>query len=1218
MYNSRNLLIKETMRIITLILIALLICPPSYAKRLDEMNANTSPDITNDLIYSQDVSDTSENSHGTGKSLTIKNLLRAGNITVDGVNVGINTTTPQQKLQVVGTVQATAFIGDGSGLTGVAASASDAAYSSSWNGDTTGIASKNSLYDKIETLGSGSVSDSAYGSGWNGDTTVAPSKNALYDKIETIITSGSGINWDSYDAISSLSNDYQFLVNASGTNKDINWENLQQISGFDASVTYNVKQYGAKGDGIQAFDGAITAADNTFTSASASFAASDIGKVITIQNAAGTSLDLTTTIASINSATSVELTSAATDTVSAVSYTYGTDDTTAIRAAFAALGSDSVIGKTGIIFFPEGTYIVNGAFDQSGGSQIAFPAIAFASPVTTFHIKGPVSSAPNAAANNGAIIYGTKYGTNGENAIISVTDSGGGVTGNIARINAVFENIRFRTVQDPTHTALELQHADQSQGDNVIFDTGAYTSITLPTHSDSYALKLPDLYDGNVSGGWKNLKIKTYYNGVRLGEHALIWSSFIVLGVNGLVFKDCRYPAQVFQVAVESVQNSVVVTSSTSTASYFKIYDLDVEHNTGTFSNVTNLVDASNLGVGEIHYSIFDNGGGSTFIKSGGKNISLKNIKTNASETRSASQEQRIIDTSADSATSGGALILAQNDGTALGANQRIGLLGFAGSYSTTGNPYVYGAAIQALTAEAFTASAAGTHLQFRTAPTGSATSVERMRITSQGNIGVGTTTPTKELHVVGGARFTELVSCDTIDTDSSGNLSCGTDSGGGGGVGVGTVNPGNAGYISYYPSSGTTIDDLSVIYSNGTNVGVGTTATPSRLNVNGTVTATAFSGDGSALTGISGGASGWTDGGTNVYLTATTDTVGIGTTGASGSLEIVKQGSAVPLMVSSTATGDGDYLIVNSAGNVGIGTIFPTVKFQVNSSDTTVYSPTAIATANVSIVNPNTTVNNMSQVNYVTGTSAGAVTSAVRTGMIVTDHTSGSVDGDFFITTKAADTLGERLRIKSAGNVGVGTVEPAALFHVGGDGRFGNGTFSNTSANEDLYVEGNLEVDGTIYGSLSGNASTVTTNANLTGDVTSSGNATTLSSTYKGWTDGGTNIYPTLTSDQVAIGTTTPVGTNALTVRGTIGGSGTGPIVLSDANVGIGTTTAPALLTVGSTGSFQIDTSGNTRVGIGTTTAGTIICVKSISSGTAVLGYCTGSLTNSICGTCN
>lgn len=190
MYRS---LIKDYMKIFYSFLILLLICNTSYAKRLDEMNANTSPDITNDFIYSQDVSDTSENSHGTGKSLTIKNLLKAGNITVDGVNVGINTVGPTQQLEVIGTVKATSFIGDGSGLTGVSGSStiSDTAYGVGWDGDTTTGASKNALYDKIETLGSASISDAVYGAGWDGDTTVAPSKNAVYDKIETI-SSGSG------------------------------------------------------------------------------------------------------------------------------------------------------------------------------------------------------------------------------------------------------------------------------------------------------------------------------------------------------------------------------------------------------------------------------------------------------------------------------------------------------------------------------------------------------------------------------------------------------------------------------------------------------------------------------------------------------------------------------------------------------------------------------------------------------------------------------------------------------------------------------------------------------------------------------------------------------------------------------------------------------------------------------------------------------------------
>jgi hypothetical protein len=113
-------------------------------------------------------------------------------------------------------------------------------------------------------------------------------------------------------------------------------------------------------------------------------------------------------------------------------------------------------------------------------------------------------------------------------------------------------------------------------------------------------------------------------------------------------------------------------------------------------------------------------------------------------------------------------------------------------------------------------------------------------------------------------------------------------------------------------------------LYTDGTNFGIGTTGPTQKLQVVGTVSATAFSGDGSALTGVGGGASGWTDGGTNVYTSTTTDLVGIGTTTPSTTLEIVKQGTSAPLMVSATATGDGNYLIVTSTGNIGIGTVSP------------------------------------------------------------------------------------------------------------------------------------------------------------------------------------------------------------------------------------------------------------------------------------------------------
>lgn len=78
------------------------------------------------------------------------------------------------------------------------------------------------------------------------------------------------------------------------------------------------------------------------------------------------------------------------------------------------------------------------------------------------------------------------------------------------------------------------------------------------------------------------------------------------------------------------------------------------------------------------------------------------------------------------------------------------------------------------------------------------------------------------------------------------------------------------------------------------------------------------------------GGDSGWTDGGTNVYATSTGDMVGIGTTTPSSTIEAVKQSSNAYLMLSATAAGDGDVLIVNSAGMVGINDTTPAAKLNI------------------------------------------------------------------------------------------------------------------------------------------------------------------------------------------------------------------------------------------------------------------------------------------------
>lgn len=82
---------------------------------------------------------------------------------------------------------------------------SDTAYAASWDGDTTHAPSKNAVYDEVQTVLSDIstinnsitsienklwdwISDAAFSSSWDWDTTHAPSKNAIYDVLGDVET----------------------------------------------------------------------------------------------------------------------------------------------------------------------------------------------------------------------------------------------------------------------------------------------------------------------------------------------------------------------------------------------------------------------------------------------------------------------------------------------------------------------------------------------------------------------------------------------------------------------------------------------------------------------------------------------------------------------------------------------------------------------------------------------------------------------------------------------------------------------------------------------------------------------------------------------------------------------------------------------------------------------------------------------------------------------
>lgn len=225
------------------------------------------------------------------------------------------------------------------------------------------------------------------------------------------------------------------------------------------------------------------------------------------------------------------------------------------------------------------------------------------------------------------------------------------------------------------------------------------------------------------------------------------------------------------------------------------------------------------------------------------------------------------------------------------------------------------------------------------------------------------------------------------------------------------------------------------------------------------------------ALTASSGG--NWSDISGILSPTTRSDSVAVGTTTGAASINILKQSTKPYFKISSTSEA-GDIFVIDSGGNVGIGSATPQNGVDFGAKNIFANSGT-FGAASVGTVSATSTL-------YF------------------------SADGG----------VTHHVTIDNAGDLTVGS-----------------GTLTNTSGESDLYVTGNLEVGGTIYGDGSG--------------------ITNITSSQ--WTTTGSDIY--YTTGNVGVGTNAP--TEALTVVGDTHSTGkfisdsTDPTNFST-NVGVGT----------------------------------------------------------------
>jgi len=353
---------------------------------------------------------------------------------------------------------------------------------------------------------------------------------------------------------------------------------------------------------------------------------------------------------------------------------------------------------------------------------------------------------------------------------------------------------------------------------------------------------------------------------------------------------------------------------------------------------------------------------------------------------------------------------------------------------------------------------------------------------------------------------------------------------------------------------------------------------------------------------------SGWTDSGTSVYMTTTTDSVGIGTTSPTSKLHVVGSSNLAGAVVLGSATTDaltftgrianGTSLLPNTDlgsdlgsssyrfNNLWVANVNSNSSSSFSGQTTFTYEPTATTYAESSvIINPTSPIadgflfatgvagyqrsgideDGDLSVGYLGNVSVPAsdyplsiynhgttriayfdVSGNLNIGGSIISGSGISSSGDFTMTagTSIIPTVDQANAISIANSasvdyvsfdtsnsrVGIGTTTPDARFHlVGGDAYIAPDsgyTFDNASASEDLYVKGNLEVDGNLYptalylgGSLV--SSTGTELNYLDGSTVTNGGVVFGNGTYM--TQDATNFFWDNTNDRLGIGTTTP-----------------------------------------------------------------------------------------------
>jgi hypothetical protein len=285
----------------------------------------------------------------------------------------------------------------------------------------------------------------------------------------------------------------------------------------------------------------------------------------------------------------------------------------------------------------------------------------------------------------------------------------------------------------------------------------------------------------------------------------------------------------------------------------------------------------------------------------------------------------------------------------------------------------------------------------------GGAAANEAMRITSTGQIAIGTTSPNtlEKISLISQANGYAMVWSDTATNNNDKDAYLGN---------------------RLYDNS---VPPLRLIGSRNT-------ITENRVYIGGSGTLTS---QGTAATSIefyTGSTNAITNGGTQRMVINSSGNVGIASSTPGAMLGVTHGGLGLSFLVEDTTSPDSSPFLIDANGNVGVGMLAPPAKFSVSSGSSGVNPPLTSGIlieddndTNLSILTPDTFQS------YITfGNASDSNASQMEWDPVTDIFSLGTANSGADFRFMAGDNS-EKMRILDTGEVGIGTTTPFSKFHV-------------------------------------------------------------------------------------------------------------------------------------------------------------------------------------------